>query len=127
MHLVSTQLNIQATLSAVPTRTCDKPGQLFDMKDAVQTITPEEGLRWHYIQTLAGDATDGYSGVPSIGIKRADALLTDKGCTWETIVEAFASKDLGEDVALLNARLAKILQVENYVNEEINSGIPRCQ
>ena len=95
------------------------PGQLFDMKDAVQTITPEEGLRWHYIQTLAGDATDGYSGVPSIGIKRADALLNDKGCTWETIVEAFASKDLGEDVALLNARLAKILQVENYVNEEI--------
>ena len=95
------------------------PGELFDMKDAVSTITPEEGLRWHYIQTLAGDATDGYSGVPGIGVKRADALLTSQGCTWDTVVNAFAEKDLGEDVALLNARLAKILQTENYVNGEI--------
>ena len=42
--------------------------------------------------------TDGWRS-PSIGIKRADALLTDKGCTWETIVKHFAS-NLGEDVAL---------------------------
>ena len=70
-------------------------------------------------QTLAGDASDGYSGVPGIGVKRADALLTSQGCTWDTVVNAFAEKDLGEDVALLNARLAEILQTENYVNGEI--------
>ena len=32
-------------------------------------ITPDEGARWHLIQTMAGDNTDGYSGVPGIGIK----------------------------------------------------------
>jgi DNA polymerase-1 len=63
---------------------------------------------------MAGDQTDGYAGIPGIGIKRAEALLDANGCTWQTVVEAFAAKDLSEDVALLNARLAKILQYEDY-------------
>ena len=52
--------------------------------------------------------------MPGIGIKRAVALFEEKGYTWETVVDAFDSKGLGEDIALLNARLAKILQVEDY-------------
>ena len=42
------------------------------------------------------------------------------------IANAFAEKDLDEDVALLNARLAKILQVENYdfLNEQIKHWVP---
>ena len=36
------------------------PGQLYDMNE-VQTITKEEGDRWHLIQAMAGDQTDGYS------------------------------------------------------------------
>lgn len=90
------------------------PGQLYDLSNDVVTITKEDGDRWHLIQTMAGDQTDGYGGVPSIGIKRADALLTAKGATWETVVEAFIEKGLTEDDALTNARLAKILQVEDY-------------
>lgn len=90
------------------------PGDLYNLSDPVQTIDKEQGDRWHFIQTLAGDQTDGYSGVPGIGIKRAEALLDEEGCTWETVVKAFAEKDLDESQALLNARLAKILQVENY-------------
>ena len=39
------------------------PGQLFDMKETM-SVTPEEGAKWHLIQTLAGDQTDGYAGVP---------------------------------------------------------------
>ena len=35
------------------------------------TVERVDGQRWHLIQTLAGDQTDGYSGVPGIGIKRA--------------------------------------------------------
>ena len=89
------------------------PGQLYDMNE-VQTITKEEGERWHLIQAMAGDQTDGYSGVPGIGIKRAVTLFEEHGYNWDTIVKAFAAKDLGEDVALQNARLAKILQKENY-------------
>ena len=90
------------------------PGDLYDLSDGVVTITPEEGRRWHLIQTMAGDQTDGYAGVPGIGIKRAVALFDKDGYTWDTVVKAFAEKDLGEDVALQNARLAKILQCEDY-------------
>jgi DNA polymerase-1 len=63
---------------------------------------------------MAGDQTDGYAGVPGIGIKRAIALFEKDGYNWDTVVKAFAEKDLGEDVALMNARLAKILQVTDY-------------
>ena len=90
------------------------PGLLFNLKDAVEEIEPEDAIRWHYIQTLAGDCTDGYSGVPGIGLKRAAALLDEKGMTWQTIVDAFAAKDLDESVALKNATLAKILTCDNY-------------
>lgn len=90
------------------------PGDLYDLTNEVVTITKEEGDRWHLIQTMAGDQTDGYAGVPSIGVKRADALLTEKGATWQTVLETFLEKGLTEDDALMNARLAKILQVEDY-------------
>jgi len=90
------------------------PGLLFDMKEAVQEITPEFALEWHYIQTLAGDATDGYSGVPGLGVKRAKVLLDKEGLTWKTVVGAFHAKGLDEKVALQNATLAKILHAENY-------------
>ena len=90
------------------------PGELYDMSDGTVTITKEEGDRWHLIQSMAGDQTDGYGGVPGIGIKRADALLTEYGATWETVKQAFADKELDEEVALKNARLAKILQADDY-------------
>jgi len=95
------------------------PGQLYDMNELI-SVTPEEGMQWHYIQTLAGDQTDGYAGVPGIGVKRAAALFEEKGYKWSTVVEAFADKDLSEDVALENARLARILQCTDYdfINHE---------
>jgi len=90
------------------------PGDLFDMKEGVVTIDKEEADQWHLIQTLAGDQTDGYSGVPGIGIKRAVTLFEKEGYSWGTVLKAFESKDLDEDVAIRNARLAKILRAENY-------------
>ena len=42
--------------------------------DETMHITPEEGARWHLIQTLAGDQTDGYGGVPGIGVKAVHCL-----------------------------------------------------
>ena len=92
------------------------PGLLYDYKETV-TITPEEGAKWHLIQTLAGDATDGYSGCPSYGIRRAAALLDEKGYSWKTVVEAFESKDMTEEDALRNARLARILTKDDYDDE----------
>jgi len=94
------------------------PGKLFDMKETV-TIEPEEGRRWHLIQSLAGDQTDGYSGCPGIGIKRAVTLFEEGGYNWDVVVKAFADKDLGEDVALMNAQLAKILTNKDYDGQVI--------
>ena len=89
------------------------PGKLYDLNEVTE-IDPEEGRRWHLIQSLAGDQTDGYSGVPGIGVKRAIALFEQNGYTWKTVIEAFKEKDLDEDVALMNARLAKILTCNDY-------------
>ena len=89
------------------------PGKLFDMKE-LTTIDPIEGAKWHLIQTMAGDQTDGYSGVPGIGIKRAVALFEEDGYTWQTVVKAFEAKDLTEEDALMNARLARILTCNDY-------------
>ena len=89
------------------------PGQLFDMKESM-SVNEAEGAKWHLIQTLAGDQTDGYAGVPGIGVKRAVSLFEEKGYSWKTVVEAFADKDLSEEVALENARLARILQCTDH-------------
>ena len=92
------------------------PGKLYNL-ETTQDITAEEGTQWHYIQTLAGDQTDGYSGVPGIGVKRAETLFNKEGYSWTTVVKAFKDKGLTEDDALLNARLARILTIEDYDTE----------
>ena len=81
--------------------------------------------QWHLIQTLAGDQTDGYSGVPGIGIKRAVALFDECEYCWDTVVKAFTDKDLTEEDALINARLAKILTNKEYDFDK-QSVIPWC-
>ena len=100
------------------------PGKLYNMDELVE-ITEEEGRQWHLIQTLAGDQTDGYSGVPGIGIKRAVALFDECEYCWDTVVKAFTDKDLTEDDALINARLAKILTNKEYDFDK-QSVIPWC-
>ena len=93
------------------------PGKLYNLEDTTY-ITPEEGARWHLIQTLAGDQTDGYSGVPGIGVKRAETLFNKEGYSWQTVVKAFEDKGLTEEDALLNARLARILTDEDYDSKQ---------
>ena len=101
------------------------PGKLYNLDEIIE-VTEEEGMRWHLIQTLAGDQTDGYGGVPGIGVKRAIALLDKDGYTWDTVVKAFESKELDEETALMNARLAKILQHTDYdaVNKRVIPWLP---
>ena len=89
------------------------PGKLYDFKETVD-ITPEAGAKWHLIQTMSGDNTDGYSGVPGIGVKKAEKIFEEKGYTWKAVVETFVEKELTEKDALVNARLARILQTSDY-------------
>ena len=89
------------------------PGKLYNFEQTF-TITPDAGAAWHLIQSISGDQTDGYGGVPGIGIKRAESLFKEKGYTWKAVVEAFEERDLSEEDALINARLARILTADDY-------------
>ena len=93
------------------------PGKLYNLEEGF-TVTPYEGKVWHLIQTLAGDQTDGYSGVPGIGVKRAQTLFDKEGYNWKTVVKAFTDKGLTEYDAILNARLARILTIDDYDTEK---------
>ena len=93
------------------------PGKLYDFNETVD-ITPEDGARWHLIQTLAGDNTDGYAGVPGIGVKKAMKIFEEEGYSWKTVVKTFKEKDMTEEDALVNARLARILTVDDYDSEK---------
>jgi DNA polymerase I len=101
------------------------PGNIYNfskMEEGVQVITPDEAERFHVIQTLAGDASDGYSGCPGVGPKTAEKIIAGvpRGKLWQAIVAAYAERGLGEAEALTNARLAHICQFEDY-NPKTNS------
>jgi len=89
------------------------PGKLYNF-DEVFTVSKEDGAKWHLVQALAGDQTDGYGGVPGIGVKRATSLFEEHGYSWKTVLKAFDDKNLTEQEALVNARLARILTADDY-------------
>ena len=68
--------------------------------------------------------TDGYSGIPGIGVKRAATILEKNGCTWTTVLEAFLDKGMTEEDALMNARLARILTHDLYESGQIKYWTP---
>jgi len=79
----------------------------------VVEISEEEADYNFFTQTLVGDATDNYKGCPSVGYKTAEKIL-EFGDGWGAVVRAFISKGLSEEVALENARLARILRNGEY-------------
>lgn len=79
---------------------------------------------YHMIQTLTGDATDGYSGCPSFGPVTAAKLIGEPrpielSEVWPLVVNAFIKKGQSEEQALLMARMARILRRREY-NMETN-------
>lgn len=95
------------------------PGLLFNpSKDPrPRKVSLYEANLFWMTQTLMGDRTDGYTGCPKIGEVKASAILADCSSLaemWEAVVTTFASQKLDIDVALLNARMARILRREDY-------------
>ena len=84
---------------------------------------PEEGIVYvdreeadynHMLQTLTGDAVDGYSGCPGIGPKRASRILAVPTLLWGLVVDAYEKAGLEESDALIQARVARILRWGEY-------------
>lgn len=94
------------------------------------TMVSEASANYYWmLQTLTGDATDGYSGLPGCGKVSAAKILIDEPSVieasgasyvdymqamWHRVVTAYEKKGLGVDDALLQARLARILRVEDW-------------
>ena len=96
------------------------PCRIYDLKTEY-TQTPELAERKLWEQTLTGDSTDGYSGCPTYGPKRAGIVL-DKVKSpsdyWPAVLECFESVGLKEEDALRNLRLARILQAPDWDAEK---------
>lgn len=82
-------------------------------EEGIKKISKESADRFHLYQTLIGDSTDGYLGCPTIGPTRAKRIL-DEDATWDAVVNAFTTQGQSSEEALVQARLARILRVENY-------------
>lgn len=94
------------------------PGAHYNWrKDILTTITEAQGDRQFYMQVLTGDPTDGYKGCPGIGVVKAERILDaldDDEDPWPYIVEAYEKKNLTEEDALQQARVARILRKSDY-------------
>jgi DNA polymerase-1 len=93
-------------------------GAHFNTKDkALFSVTQDEADRFWMTQTLTGDTVDGYTGIPGIGPKKAEGILS--GATtlselWTRVVEAYVANGLTEDDAIRQARLSRILRDGDY-------------
>lgn len=97
------------------------PGIFYNMiKDELMKISTEEADRWFFTQTLIGDRADNYDGCPGVGEKTAEKIFEKEGVSWTTVKNQFLKKGLTEWDALQNARLARILRKENYVDGTIH-------
>lgn len=86
------------------------------VEDGIVNTTAPQATYFHALQTLMGDATDGYQGIPGVGPKSAEKILKDvpQADYWKAIVQAYKDAGLNEACALLTARLARILQHTDY-------------
>jgi len=108
----------------------------------VREVTPWMAQRFHLMQALAGDATDGFKGCPGIGLPRAAKIIdepvrlvpqpgvktrgVDKGGEvtrwfaeptndlWACVVSHYRKQGLTEKHALITARLANLLAPDQY-------------
>lgn len=91
------------------------PGTHMDLDGNLTTVTEEEGIYFHALQTLTGDPTDGYAGAKGVGKVKAEKALSDApNGLWEAIVKTYESVGMTEEEALLQARLAYILRKGDY-------------
>lgn len=91
------------------------PGKHYNFgHDEFFEINAEEADYWHMVQTLTGDTTDGYAGCPGVGPKTAEKVLAGGTPYWEAVVKAYAKAGFGEEEALTQARVARILRYGDY-------------
>jgi DNA polymerase-1 len=96
------------------------PGKLYNPRQhdlGIMNITDMQAKAFHMWQTICGDTTDGFKGAPKVGkesLYAQEVLTLDPEDMWDCVLDAYGSVGLGEEEALVNARMAKILTWRNY-------------
>lgn len=92
------------------------PGRVYSPRSGeLRTISVEEGDYYHLQQTLVGDRVDNYPGCPGVGEVKARAVLSGElGPTWDAVKLCYERAGKSEADALQQARLARILRIEDY-------------
>jgi len=84
----------------------------------VDKISKAEADYWFMIQAMAGDATDGYSGVPNVGVKTTQKILGENNVPllelWKKVVATYDKAGFSKKEALQQARVAHILRHGEY-------------
>jgi DNA polymerase-1 len=90
----------------------------FLKEPRILEISPLEAIRFHFWQAIVGDTTDGYPGAPGVGPKSPFAEdVLEAECeeeAWWEVLMAFHKAGLDETDAIRQARLARILQFEDF-------------
>jgi DNA polymerase-1 len=90
-------------------------GNYLDVNHGVRFRTPDEAMRFFYMQVLIGDAADGYPGCPGIGPKKAEILLgtATRFQFWDIVCMTYERLGFTEEDAIKQAHLAWILKWNN--------------
>jgi DNA polymerase I len=115
------------------------------VENSLFTVSLASADHWHLMQTLAGDVTDGYTGIPGVGPKKAEKILApfcttyatdsngaselvsfDVAAAWPAVVAAYEKAGLTADVALQTARIARICRASdwNFKTKEVRLWTP---
>lgn len=129
-------VSLDKDLKTIPGRIM-RPAANKTQEPEVFTVTEATADYYWLTQTLTGDITDGYKGLPGCGPKVAEKVLArawqeSDGATflqlgWPAVVAAYEAKGLGVEDALLQARMARILRASDWdgVNKKVKLWEPK--
>ena len=95
------------------------PGNHWDFEtETIFKLSKENAEKNFYRQALSGDQVDGYPGCLGVGAITANKILEkadeDNESRWDAVLKTYESKGFDADFALLQARMAYILHVEQF-------------
>ena len=98
------------------------PAKVSRDGETVEDIPQRLADYWFMIQTLAGDSTDGYNGLPNVGVKTAEKMIKQYTNVplldlWKIVVGAYKAKGFTKQEALQQARVAHILRHKEYIKK----------
>lgn len=94
------------------------PGLHHFIHDGSTELVDENTANYNFMyQTLIGDRTDNFPGVPGVGGVKAQRVLANKkdlSEMWPAVVAEYKRAKLDEEYALTQARLARILRTSDW-------------